>query len=135
MDKCTPESLLRGKNIKFTKQRSSVLETIIRRNTPFCAFDLHSELNAAIDLATIYRNLELLEHQGIIREVMNENERRYYELACEHNPEHPHFFCSRCGKIFCIKKMKAMAAGPGLPSGFRVQQTVLQYRGICPSCR
>lgn len=134
MERCTPESLLSGKNIKLTKQRTSVLRWIIGRGAPFCVFDLHDELSAHMDLATIYRNIELLEQQGIIREVMNENERRYYELACEHNPEHPHFYCSSCRKIFCLKKDKTMGADHGLPRGFSVRQRVLQYRGICPDC-
>lgn len=134
-ERCTPESLLAGKNLKFTRQRCSVLKSILERGAPFSAHDLHMEVAAEMDLATVYRNLELLGQSGIIREVMNENERRYYELACEHNPEHPHFYCSSCGRIFCIKKKKARRIGHGLPAGFSVKQTVLQYRGICPECR
>ena len=135
MEDCTPQSLLAGRNIKLTKQRGLVLAAILRTGGPFCALDLHSGLSAEIDLTTIYRNLELLEQEGIVREVMNENERRYYELACEHNPEHPHFYCCRCKKIFCIKKEKQPRPGQRLPRGFDVQHTLLQYRGICPECR
>lgn len=135
MDKCTPESLLEGRNIKLTRQRLIVLNAIIGTGKPFSASDLHENLESEMDLATIYRNLEMLCGEGIIRQVMNEKERQYYELACEHNPEHPHFYCNSCGKIYCMKREKPIRLKSGLPQDFTIEQTVLQYRGICPDCR
>ncbi len=134
MDKCTPESLLEGRNIKITRQRQIVLGAIIGTGKPFSASDLHDSLGSEMDLATIYRNLEMLCGEGIIRQVMNEKERQYYELACKHNPEHPHFYCNICGKIYCMKQDKPMRLKSRLPGDFTVEQTVLQYRGICPDC-
>lgn len=134
MDKCTPESLLEGRNIKITRQRQIVLGAIIDTGKPFSASDLHESLGNEMDLATIYRNLEMLCGEGIIRQVMNEKERQYYELACIHNPEHPHFYCNICGKIYCMKQDKPMRLKNRLPGDFTVEQTVLQYRGICPDC-
>ncbi len=134
MDKCTPESLLEGRNIKLTRQRQIVLNAIIETGKPFSASDLHENLESEMDLATIYRNLEMLCGEGIIRQVMNENDRQYYELACKHNPEHPHFYCNRCGKIYCMKKEKPVRLKNDLPENFIVEQTVLQYRGVCAEC-
>ncbi|HOP62766.1 MAG TPA: transcriptional repressor [Spirochaetota bacterium] len=135
MDKCTPESLLEGKKIKLTRQRQVVLDTIISSGRPFCAAELHEELNEKMDLATIYRNLDIFSSEGIIRQVMNENERQYYELACRHNPEHPHFYCNRCGKIYCMKQGRPLRVKADLDEDFIVEQTVVQFRGICPDCR
>lgn len=135
MDKCTPESLIEGKKIKLTRQRFDVLEAIINTGKPFSASDLCYELADKIDPATIYRNLEMLAGAGIIRQVMNENERQYYELACKHNPEHPHFYCSSCGKIFCLKKEKYIRPVKGLSGDFTVEETVINFRGICPECK
>jgi len=134
MDKCTPESLLAGRNIKLTRQRQVVLDAIIQTGKPFCASDLYESISNDMDLATIYRNLDMLSGEGIIRQVINEKDRQYYELACKHNPEHPHFYCNRCGKIFCMKKGKPVRVKNDLPENFTVEQTVLQYRGICPEC-
>jgi len=136
MDKCTPESLLSGRNIKVTRQRQVVLRAIIDSGRPFCANDLHSAIAVEMDIATIYRNLELLNSEGIIRQVMNEKERQYYELACEHNPEHPHFYCNSCGKIYCMKQKQYKLQNVKNSAGknFIVEQTLLQYRGLCPAC-
>lgn len=135
MDKCTPKSLLAGRNIKLTRQRQIVLDVIISAGKPFCASDLHEQLNGEMDPATIYRNLELLYNEGIIRQVMNENERQYYELACRHNPEHPHFYCNNCGRIYCMKQAKPLKSKDILPDDFIIEHTMLQYKGICPQCR
>lgn len=135
MDRCTPESLIEGKRIKLTRQRINVLEAIINTERPFSASDLCHELSDTIDPATIYRNLEMLAGEGIIRQVMNENERQYYELACKHNPEHPHFYCSRCGNIFCLKNEKYIRPNKGLPGDFTVEETVVTLKGICPECK
>ncbi len=135
MDKCTPESLLAGRNIKLTRQRQFVLNVIIDRGKPFSASDLYDDLSNEMDLATIYRNLEMLNNEGIIRQVMNEKERQYYELACEHNPEHPHFYCNSCGRIYCMKKGKPLHLNDKLSEDFIIEHTILQFRGICPKCR
>jgi Fe2+ or Zn2+ uptake regulation protein len=136
MDKCTPESLLAEKKLKHTKQRDDVLHAIIEQDAPFCASGLHDELAENMDLATIYRNIEILCHEGIIREVINENDRQYYELACVHNPEHPHFYCSRCGRIYCMKQKMGKSFHPkaNIDENFIVQHTRIQFRGLCPKC-
>jgi len=92
MDKCKPESLLTAKNIKSTKQRIAILDLIISIETSFCANDLYDKVKREMDLVTIYRNLQILFEAGILREVMNKSDRQYFEIACEHNPVHPHFY-------------------------------------------
>ena len=137
MDKCKAEALLTGKKIKLTRQRLSVLELIISLGGSFCADDLFSELKNDMDLVTIYRNLILLCREGILREVMNRNDRQYFEIACIHNPEHPHFFCRNCKKIYCLKSHNNFIVPKKINPGddFIIHETVLQYNGICPSCR
>jgi len=135
MEKCTVASLLEGRSIKLTKQRKVVLESILKRNEPFCASDLYESIEYNIDLATIYRNLEMFSTEGILRRVANENDRQYYELACIHNPPHPHFLCSRCGKIYCLKNISTLKKIKKiLPDGFSTEQTLLQFKGLCPKC-
>jgi len=137
MDKCKSEALLNEKKLKVTKQRVTILDLIISSESNFCANDLYSELKAELDLVTIYRNLQILSEAGILREVMNRNDRQYFELACVHNPAHPHFYCSLCKKIFCMKSKNKYTVPKKInPDGdFIVHETVLQYSGICPSCR
>jgi len=137
MDKCKPESLLIEKNLKSTKQRIAILDLIISMETSFCANDLYDKIKNELDLVTIYRNLQILFEAGILREVMNKSDRQYFELACEHNPVHPHFYCSECRKIFCMKSENNYKTLKkiNLNKDFLINETVLNYSGICPDCR
>jgi len=137
MDKCRPESLLNDKKLKVTRQRLTILDFIISRDASFCANDLYDELKAELDLVTIYRNLQTLFEAGILREVMNRSDRQYFELACVHNPVHPHFYCSSCRRIFCMKsnRKNAVPKSINFDEGFLIQEAVLNYNGICPDCR
>jgi Fur family transcriptional regulator, ferric uptake regulator len=137
MDKCKPESLLNDKKLKVTKHRVAILDHIIVRDSSFCANDLYDELKADLDLVTIYRNLQVLSEAGILREVMNKSDRQYFELACVHNPVHPHFYCSSCMRIFCMKsnRKNTVSKSINFDEGFLIQEAVLNYNGICPDCR
>jgi Fur family transcriptional regulator, ferric uptake regulator len=137
MDKCSAETLLAEKKIKATKQRITVLEQILSMDSSFCAGDLSDVLKNEMDTVTIYRNLLLLCREGILREVMNKNDRQYFEISCIHNPNHPHFFCNSCNKIYCLKKVKDFDIPGKITPGkdFIIHETVLHYNGICPLCR
>lgn len=137
MDKCKPESLLSQKNLRITRQRLTVLGAILKKDEPFCVNDLHEDIMGEMDLVTIYRNLEILLNENIIREVMNKKDRQYFEISCVHNPEHPHFYCNSCGRIYCMRAQGGLAPWKkSLPHGeFIIHETVLNYNGICPGCR
>lgn len=137
MDKCRPESLLSDSKIKVTRQRLTILDVIIAKDSSFCANELFDELKGSIDLVTIYRNLQLFCEAGIVREVMNKCDRQYFEISCVHNPAHPHFYCSSCRKIFCMKSRSGSKTEEkkNFRDRFIIHETVVQYSGICPSCR
>lgn len=137
MNNCTSELLLNEKNIKVTRQRVTVLDLIISKDTSFCANDLFDELKEMMDIVTIYRNLQLLCGAGILREVMNKSGRQYFEFSSAGNPAHPHFYCNRCRKIFCLKsKNNYFVPLKNVPEdSFIIHETVLNYSGICPDCR
>ena len=137
MDKNKSESLLNEKNLKVTKQRVTVLDLIISKDSSFCANDLFDELKGKMDLVTIYRNLLLLCKEGILREVMNKSGRQYFEFSSDNNPVHPHFYCNLCKKIFCMKSKRINSVTKKInpDDSFIINETVVNYNGICPSCR
>lgn len=137
MDIIKSESLLNQRKLKVTKQRITVLDLIISKDSSFCANDLFDELKGKMDLVTIYRNLILLCKEGILREVMNKSGRQYFEFSSDKNPVHPHFYCNLCKKIFCMKTKMNHSAPKRINTDddFIINETVVQYSGICPSCR
>lgn len=136
MDKCKSKALLDEKGLKVTRQRIAILDLVIMKESVFSANDIYSDLGGETDLATVYRNLQFFCDENLLREVINKDDRQYFELACVHNPVHPHFYCSSCKKIFCLKEMKNFAIPGRLNPGdkYRIQETILQFSGICSSC-
>ena len=49
--------------------------------------------------SSVYRNLAVLEHAGVVRRVITEGEFARYELAEELTEHHHHLICSNCGKV------------------------------------
>ena len=121
----------------MTRQRIDVLELIIELQAMFSAYKLHERLKDDMDLVTIYRILNLFKEKKIIREVLSDKEERIFELACIHNPVHPHFFCKNCKKLFCLSELsdeaKEMIAREY--SQFQFEDVTLQLSGICDKCK
>lgn len=139
MDKCNSNIILKSNGIKITAQRSELLDAIIKTDHPFTANELHSIIksNSEIDLATVYRFINLLVKSVIIREVANYEGFQYFELACEHHPLHPHFICENCKNIFCLKNLNALdAVNLGSYTGNNSVRTIsLNFTGICSNCQ
>jgi Fe2+ or Zn2+ uptake regulation protein len=49
--------------------------------------------------SSVYRNLAVLEHAGVVRRVVTEGEFARFELAEELTEHHHHLICSICGRV------------------------------------
>jgi len=138
-DKCNPKDLLKQESIKITKNRLDVLKKMIESGTLLDASSLHKRLNAnsKINLATVYRILKLLREKGILRSIRGENGIELFEMACQHNPLHPHFYCRKCGKTFCLKPLYFDVLKTLFPmaEGCDVENIAITLSGICPRCK
>jgi len=132
--------ILRTHHIRVTPRKKAVLGEILACDHPLAAAELHRRASARInlDLATVYRSLESFLRHGIIREIAFENGVQAYEMACIHNPAHPHFKCLRCRKIFCLDSLETGEA-EYLISRFSGSRTVTDFSitmsGICERCK
>ena len=137
MEHCDAHEVLKKNKIKMTRQRIDVLELIIKLQTMFSAYKLHEKLKDNMDLVTIYRILNLFKEKKIIREVLSDRDERIFELACIHNPVHPHFHCRNCGKMFCLPELSDQAREiiAGDYSSFLIEDISLQFFGICDNCK
>lgn len=122
--------------IRLTSQRRVILEEV--RNT--CEHPTAAEIYArvrrripTISLATVYRNLELLCEQGLIRCIRGGDQRRYDADLTNHF----HVRCTICGRVDDLP-----AAADAEPArfiaddlGYEITSYVVRYLGICPACR
>ncbi|MFW5700869.1 MAG: Fur family transcriptional regulator, partial [Cyclobacteriaceae bacterium] len=99
------EKLLKGHKVGVTDIRRKVLDLIIERNYALSHQDLTNQLPENIDRVTLYRTLHTFEDAGLVHKIIDEDGVSRYAMCrdCnhhEHNDNHAHFHCIKCGKIF-----------------------------------
>ena len=137
MEKCKSKDVLKRTKLKLTRQRILLLNEIINMETTFTAGTLHKKVKDDMDLVTIYRVLNVFLENSIIREVPSNDETKIYEMACIHNPVHPHFYCRSCKKLFCLKELKKedYISLQKYSNNFLVDNISIQIYGLCDKCK
>lgn len=137
MHKCNAKKILKENNLKITKQRLIILNEIIRTDTIFTANTFYKIYKNEIDLVTIYRILNIFLEKNIIREIPNTEEVKKYEMACMHNPVHPHFYCNKCKKLFCLDELKQSDINTlkKYAMKYMIENIGIQLSGLCSKCK
>ena len=118
---------------RITQQRKSILE-IINRLGHATLPEIQDNLiykGENIALSTIYRSLETLEKENVIRRIPSKYGQDFYEFY--EQAKHDHFVCLKCGKIYDIPKKRTNVVFLE-KEGKYVQEVVTTYYGICDDC-
>ena len=88
--------------MNYSKQRLKILDTLknnVVHPTAEYLYDILKQENSTISLATLYRNLNQLAENGIIKKIDGLESSSHFD----HNThEHYHFICDKCKKVFDI---------------------------------
>lgn len=92
-----------------------------------------------ISVATIYRRMDGLVADGVVKKYMLDGETSaYYEYSseCEHGCEHYHFKCEECGKLihFECDELSMVAEHLAHEHGFDVNSIKTMFYGRCENC-
>ncbi len=137
----TLESGLRQDGKRMTPQRKKVLSLFegIGSGIHLSAEEVHSKLTNSgerVSLATIYRTLRLLVKMTFLNELdLSEGGNRFELLSHEH-PDHHHLICIRCGRTEEFENKAVINAGEEAAKnlGFKLLESSLNVRALCPSC-
>lgn len=134
------KELLKHNNLKYTKQREIILQTLYNSDKHFTPESLYMlikenypELNVGI--ATVYRTLNLLEDSNIATSISFGSAGKKFELA--NKPHHDHLICKCCGLIvefedeYIEKRQEEIASA----NGFKLTSHLMQLYGICEKCQ
>jgi Fe2+ or Zn2+ uptake regulation protein len=93
------------------------------------------EVLPTVSHSTVYRNLQELVREGLIRTLEVAGTAVQFEV----NPEdHHHFVCRRCGQAWDVYlsslEVRINRRRTGL-EGFRVDRQDVQLHGVCAGCR
>lgn len=123
--------------MNYSRQREIILETL-RENvvhpTAEYLYELVKEKDPNMSLATMYRNLNKLADNGIIKKIEGLETSSHFD----HNThEHYHFICDKCKKVFDVPFEIApdVAAKTEQKTGFTVKGYDIAIHGICSSCK
>ena len=129
---------LRDRGLKYTDERRTMLQCVMRNDEHFEAEQLLLTMRQAgvrVGKATIYRTLKLLVACGIVKEVHFSNKQVHYEHTYGQDP-HDHMVCRRCGRIIefdahdVLRLRTAIAAG----QRFHALSHRFQITGLCETC-
>lgn len=120
-----------------TWQREAVKEALITSDGFVSAQGLHSRLRdggSLIGLATVYRALADLEHEGEADSLQQEGESLY--RACTPGQHHHHLICRNCGLAVEIEAdaVELWAHSVAAEHGFTQPNHVVDVFGLCASC-
>ena len=93
---------LREKGYRLTPQRELILDAVdtLGHATPD---EVHAEVrkkSSALNVSTVYRNLEVLEQLGLVRHAHLSDRAPTYHSVRDH--EHFHLVCRNCQKVISV---------------------------------
>lgn len=89
---------LQQRGARLTAARVAVLQYLCTNAKPVSVRALEHAL-PAFNIVTLYRVLEYLINQNIVRLVMQSHQEQYFELADPYHRHHDHTVCVVCGKV------------------------------------
>ncbi len=117
--------------IRPSVNRLAVLSFVANRRTHPSADEIFTELQnkfPSLSRTTVYNTLHTLAAAKLLRELEIESGNRHYDLAPQ--PQHSHFICRRCSRIFDMPIPENLS-GNTTP-GFMIDSVELYFKGICP---
>ncbi len=130
---------LRSSGVRLTSVRERILQTICTFEGHFRAEDVAARLRRSgfpVSLVTVYRNLPLLERNGVIRRTCLARGAASYERTWQ-SRHHDHLICTRCGKVveFEYRAIDVLQELAAADHGFLLTGHHLELLGLCPACR
>ncbi len=130
--------LVSGKNIRSSKQRQAILDTLSQQQSHLSAEEIYQTVKLVqpnISLGTVYRNLEILTDMGTIFRASFADGKARYELASAGH--HHHLVCLKCGDI---ENLTACPMARDIESfiqsrDFQPLQHYFEVYGFCRKCK
>lgn len=112
---------------RHSKKREQILNVLKKHHGALSAADIHKKLSE-LDLATIYRNLDIFVTDGEVKKLNIKDKEALFEYVQE---EHYHAVCEDCDRVIHFTasgdKLKKLLKIPG----FETDSIEITLRGNC----
>lgn len=127
---------LEKKGIKPTSIRILILRAMMDVPYAVSLADLEAKLDT-VDKSTIFRTLTLFLSRHLIHGIEDGSGSLKYEVCssecvCSVDDMHTHFYCERCHRTFCFKRIQIPVID--LPEGFVMESINYMVKGVCSDC-
>lgn len=122
--------------MNYSRQRELILDTLksnVVHPTAEYLYTILKEKEPNISLATLYRNLNQLAENGVIKKIDGLDTSSHYD----HNTRaHYHFICDNCKRVFDVSADVApdIVEKTEAQTGFIVKSHDIIFNGICRDC-
>lgn len=128
---------LRATGHRLTAQRELILQAIdkLGHATPDEVLTEVRQHSQAVNISTVYRNLEVLEQLGLVKHAHLSDRAPTYHSVGGH--EHFHLVCRKCERVFSVEDDEAadFAAALRTTHGFAADVGHLTVHGVCETCQ
>jgi Fur family transcriptional regulator, ferric uptake regulator len=132
--------LLRANGMRITKNRTQIIDTLLRAERPLSLDEIQTRTGADAglpDYATVFRVMTLLENLQVAQKVNLHRSCSYYELI---NPQrhYDHIICTACGRVtLMIDSCPVERVERKIEKryGFSDIRHSLEFFGTCRECR
>jgi Fur family ferric uptake transcriptional regulator len=129
---------LRLRGYRITPQREMIIEAIAHREHHINAEEVFArvrERTRAVNIATVYRTLELLVEQGLASRI-DLGEGQVVYATHQHGP-HIHLVCRQCGQVMDANQDLLTALNEQLKSRYQFAADLqhISVLGLCSDCQ
>jgi Fur family ferric uptake transcriptional regulator len=123
---------LRQSGLRLSTPRRLVLEALFAAQAPVSATHLARELS--LDESSVYRNLEALEHRGMVHHIHLGHSPGLYVLVGADKVEY--LYCERCTKLTTVSPERLDPVRQQIKAqfGYTARFTHFAIVGICEAC-
>ena len=130
---------LKKEGLKYTPQRTAVLEEIIKDKGHRESEEIYLALKKRgqhVSRATVYRTMDILVNNGFARKMNLGDGRARYESKVN-SPHHDHLVCMDCGLIieFMDQKIEDLQDEIAIQYEFQLKRHIHQLFGLCKKCQ
>ena len=130
---------LKKEGLKYTPQRTAVLEEIIKDKGHRESEEIYLALKKSgqhVSRATIYRTMDILVNNGFARKMNLGDGRARYESKVN-SPHHDHLVCMDCGLIveFMDQQIEDLQDKIAIQYNFQLKRHIHQLFGLCKKCQ
>ena len=130
-------AMLRQRGYRITPQREAIIEEVMGSEGHITPQDVARRVQRrmpAVNPSTVYRTLELLEREGVVKHSHLERGAEYHRAG---EGEHVHLTCSRCGAgdDLSLAEAESLRGLVRKHRGFLPDLTHFAIGGLCAACQ